>query len=116
MRFLIGSRDDANLSNDALSIDLAGRAIGAGPFRHRPPPDAFFIGVGHLVVLAVIVPRLFSPGLLDHFQRLFVHTPVMTIDCGAVHRSARNVVLLTKHVDPPILIPSGETRIHPSLG
>src|SRR6516164_10481404 len=43
MRLLIGLWHDADLADHAFFVDLAGGAVGAGPFGDRPPPDAFLV-------------------------------------------------------------------------
>jgi hypothetical protein len=69
-----------------------------------------------LVVVAVVLPGVLGPGLLDDFQGLLVDPAVVVVDRRAVHRGAGDVVLLTKHVDPAVLVTAGEAGIKTSLG
>ena len=116
MRLLVGLGHHADLADDALVVDLAGRAVGPRPFVHRPAGDALLVGIGHLVILAVVVEGLLGPRLLDDLERLLVDLAVVVIDRGAVHRRACHVVLLAQHVDPAILIAAGEAGIDAALG
>ncbi len=116
MRLLVGLGHDADLADDALVVDLAGRAVGPRPFVHRPARDALLVGIGHLVILAVVVEGLLGPRLLDDLERLLVDLAVVVIDRRAVHRRAGDVVLLAQHVDPAILVAAGEAGIDAALG
>ena len=116
MRLLVGLRHDADLADDALVVDLAGRAVRARPFLHRPARDALLVGIRHLVVLAVVVPGLLGPRLLDDLERLLVDLAVVVIDGRAVHRRAGDVVLLAQHVDPAILVAAREPGVDAALG
>src|SRR5439155_26466868 len=116
MRILVGLWHDADLADDAVCVDLAGGAVGAGPFGDRPAPDALLVGVGDLVVFAVVFPGLLGPRLLYDFKGLLVDPAVVVVDRRAVHRRAGRVVLLAEHIDPAILIAAGKAGIDPSLG
>src|SRR5438309_11956433 len=116
MGILIRLRHDADLADDALVVDLAGGAVGAGPFGDRPAPDALLIRKRDLVVLAVVFPGLLGPGLLDDFEGLLVDPAVVVVDSRAVHWGAGDVVLLAEHVDPAVLVTAGEAGINTPLG
>src|SRR5262249_61277042 len=90
---LVRPRHHAVLADRALVVDLAGRAVLAGPVGHRPAPDAFLVGKRDLVVLAVVLPRLLRPGLLDDLDRLLVDLSVVIVDGRAIHGGARHVIL-----------------------
>jgi len=64
MRLLVGLRHDADLADDAFVVDLAGSAVGTGPFGNRPAPDALLVGIGDLVVFAVVFPDVFRAFLM----------------------------------------------------
>src|SRR6266478_7917618 len=115
VRLLIRLRHDADLPDHAFVVDLAGGAVLPGPVGDRPAPDPFLVGVGDLVVLAVVVPRLLGPGLLDDLDRFLVDPAVVVVDGGAVHGRARDVILLAQDVDPPVLVPAGEPGIDAPL-
>jgi hypothetical protein len=116
MGILIRLRHDADLADDALVVDLAGGAVGAGPFGDRPAPNALLVRERDLVVLAVVFPGLLGPGLLDDFEGLLVDPAVVVVDRRAVHRRAGDVVLLAEHVDPAVLITAGKAGIDAPLG
>src|ERR1700747_2271504 len=58
MRVLIGLGHNADLADDAVGVDLAGRAVGAGPLVHWPARDSLLVGIGYFIILAVIVPGI----------------------------------------------------------
>src|SRR5215831_851730 len=116
MRILVGLGHDADLADDSLLVDLAGRAIGARPFGDRPTPDPLRIGVRDLVVFAVVFPGLFGPRLFDDLEGLLVDPAVVVVDRRAVHRCAGRMVLLAEHVYPTILVAAGEAGIDPPPG
>src|SRR4029077_2642921 len=107
---------DADLADDPFLVDLAGGAVGAGPFGDRPAPDPLLVGVWDLVVFAVVFPGLFGPRLLYDLEGLLVDPAVVVVDRRAVHRRAGRVVLLAEHIHPAILIAAGKAGIDPPLG
>src|SRR4029077_19103898 len=116
MRVLVGLGHDADLADDTLLVDLARRAVGAGPFGDRPAPDALRVGIWDLVVLAVVIPGLLGPRLFDDLEGLLIDPAVMVIDRRAVHRRAGRMVLLAEHIDPAVLVAAGKAGIDPPLG
>jgi hypothetical protein len=116
MRVLIRPRHDTDLAHDAFRVDLAGRAVGTRPLGDRPAPDAFLMRERHLVVFAVVVEGFLGPGLPDDLQRLLVDAAVVIVDRGTVHWRAGDMVLLTQHIDPAVLVAAGEAGIDPPLG
>src|SRR5438046_9391161 len=113
MRVLVWPRHDADLAHNAFLVDLAGSAIGAGPLRYRPAPDALLVGKRDFVVFAVVIPGLLGPGFLDDFEVFLIDPAVVAVDRRAIHRRAGHVVLLSEHIDPAVLITAGEASIDP---
>src|SRR5690242_1440963 len=109
-------RHHRQLAHRALVVALTGCTLPPRPVGHRPPADPLPGGGGTLVVLAVVVPRLLGPRLLDDLGRLLVDLAVVVVDRGAVHRRAGDVVLLAQHVDPAVLVAAGESGVDAPLG
>src|SRR5215472_5525941 len=116
MRLLIGLGHNADLADDAVGVDFAGRAVGPGPLMDWPARDALLVGIGYFIVLAVIVPSILGPRLLDNLERLLVDLAIVVVDRGAIHRRSGDVVLLAQHIDPAILISPREPRADAALG
>src|SRR5262249_23730832 len=114
-RLLVGPGHDADLPHHAVVVDLAGSAVLPRPVGHRPAGDPFFVRIGDLVVLAVVLPRLLGPGFLDYLYRLLIDLSVLVVDAGAFHRRPGHVVLLPQDVDPPVLVAAGEPGVDPPL-
>ena len=80
MRLLVWLGDDADVADYPVGVNFARCPKLAGPLGRGPAPDALFVRVRYLVVLAVVVDRLLSPGHLDDLERLLVHAAVVIID------------------------------------
>src|SRR4029453_3289464 len=105
----------ADLSDHPLLIDLARCAVVPRPLGGGPAPDSLLVGKRHLVVLAVVLPGLFHPALLDDLVGFLVDLPVVLINRGAIHWRTGDVVLLPEHVHPAVLISPREAGVEPSL-
>src|SRR4029077_1677530 len=115
MRILVRLGHDADPATDTLIVDLAGRAVGAGPVGDWPAPNALLIGERHLVIFAVVLPGLLGPGLLDDLEGLLVDTAVVIVDRRAVHWRTGDMVLLAEHVHPAVLVAPSKAGIDPPL-
>src|SRR5262245_46805799 len=108
MRLLVGLGNDTDFAHYPLRIDLTGHPVLAGPFGHWPALNTLLVGIGNLIILAIVRDGVLGPGLTDDLQHLFVDIAVMLVNRRAVHGRAGGVVLLPQHVDPPILVAARE--------
>src|SRR5262245_14642033 len=104
MRLLVGLGNDTDFAHHSLGIDLTGGTVFAGPFGHWPALNPLLVGVGNLIVLAVIGNGVLGPGLAYDLQYLFVDIAVMLVNRRAIHGRASGVILLSQHVHPAILV------------
>src|SRR4029077_19033455 len=116
MRILVRLGHDADPATDTLIVDLAGRAVGAGPVGDWPALNALLIGERHLVIFAVVLPGLLGPGLLDDLEGLLVDAAVMIVDRRAVHWRAGDMVLLAEHIHPAVLVTPSKPGVDPPPG
>ena len=75
---------------------------------NRPALNAVFIGGRDFVVLGLEPNGLLGPGGLHNFEDFFKDRPVMRIHFRAIHGCASHMVVLAKHIGPPVLISSGK--------
>src|SRR5207302_9920202 len=115
VRVLIRSRHHADLPDHPLLIDLARCAVIPRPLGGGPAPDPLLVGEWHLVVLAVVLPGLFHPALLDDLDGFLVDLPIVLINRGAIHWRTGDVVLLPEYVHPAVLVSPREAGVEPPL-
>src|SRR5262249_47326533 len=80
MRLLVGLGNDTDFAHYPLRIDLARYTVLAGPFGHRPALNPLLVGIGNLIVLAIVRDGVLGPGLTNDLHHLFVDIAVMLVN------------------------------------
>ena len=103
---LVRAGADPDLPDDPVVVDLSVAPVLARPVGRRPALDPLLVGVGNLIVLAVVIEGVLGPGLSNDLQMLVVPVAIREVARGLVPPRLRDA--LPQNLHPPLLIPARE--------